>query len=123
MKHTDFYSLHKKLDDQAEKELVAAIKAHGNEYIFIHTDEDDEYIPEEKNEAPIILASTKHMESYEDFYITRVVLDEEDYLSVYGFTKDGWEDEHELDSIAHGHLEYIIDHIPETDKVQDVTIS
>ena len=29
MKHTDFYSLHKKLDAQAKEELIAAVRAHG----------------------------------------------------------------------------------------------
>ncbi|WP_205523915.1 hypothetical protein [Heminiphilus faecis] len=32
------------------------------------------------------------------------------------------DDEQELTSIAHGQLEYVIDLIPETDEVQDVTI-
>ena len=122
MKHTDFYSLYKKLDAQAEEELMTAIKAHGSEYVFIHTDNDD-HISEEKNDAPIISASTKWMESYEDFYISRVVVEDGDYLVVYGFPKEGWaDDEQELTSIAHGQLEYIIDLIPETDEVYDVTI-
>lgn len=38
-----------------------------------------------------------------------------DYLS-------NWDDEQELTSIAHGQLEFVIDEIPETDEVQDVTI-
>ena len=123
MKHTDFYALHKKLDEQSSHELLAAVKAHGNEYVFIHTEEDDETIYQEKIEAPIILASTSWMESYDDFYITRVTCDEYDNLTIYGFSMDCWiDDEHELTSFAHGQLEYIIDHIPETDAVQDVTI-
>ncbi len=37
--------------------------------------------------------------------------------------KEGWvDDEQELTSIAHGQLEFVIDEIPETDEVQDVTI-
>lgn len=117
MKHTDFYALHKNLDEQARKELKAAIMAYGNEYVFIH-DEDNE---EKRNNAPIITASTKYMEGYEDFYVVRVVL-EDDYLVIYGYPKDGWYSEDELTSIAHGHLEYIIDQIPETEAVQDVSM-
>lgn len=123
MKHTDFYALYKKLDEQARKELAAAVQAHGDEYIFIHSDDDGNYDVEEKNNAPIISASTKWMESYEDVYVSKVTLEEGKFLTIYGFPKECWvDDEQELTNIAHGHLEYIIDQIPETDEVQDVTI-
>lgn len=124
MKHTDFYNQYKYLDALTEDELKAAVKAHGNEYVFIHTDDDDDNrIAEEKVEAPIILASTKNMESYEDFYVTRVAIEDFDSVVVYGFPKDGWsDDERELTDIIHGQLEVVIDLIPETDEVQDVTI-
>ena len=124
MKHTDFYKKYQILDEWAKAELRAAVKAHGSEYVFIHTDDDDDdRVLKERTNAPIISASTKWMEGYEDFYISRVVIEEDDYLIVFGFSKEGWvDDEQELTSIAHGHLEYIIDQIPETDTVQDVTI-
>lgn len=125
MRHTDFYNQYKYLDGLTEDELKAAVKAHGSEYIFIHTETgyDDDHISEERNNAPIIFASTKWMESYEDFYVTRIEIDNFDCVVVYGFPKDGWyDDEQELTSIAHGQLEYVIDKIPETDEVKDVTI-
>lgn len=122
MKHTDFHKLHKQLDEKAREELTAAVKAHGNEFIFIHFDENGESDEDETEKAPIIMASTKHMDSYIDFYVSRVTVGDGNYLAIYGFPKDGWDDEHELDSIAHGHLEFIIDNIPETEEVKDVTI-
>lgn len=122
MKHTDFYALHKKLDELAAQELKAAIQAHGNEYVFIHVDEETGEVNGQDN-APIILASTDWMYEFEDFYVTRVTLEEGKYLVIYGYTKEEWFDEYELTSIAHGHLEYIIDHIPETEAIKDVTIS
>lgn len=122
MKHTDFYKQYKFLDGWTEAELKAAVKAHGGEYRFIHTDDDDR-ISEERNNAPIISASTKWMESYEDFHVSRVVVEDSDHLVVFGFPKEGWaDDEQELTSIAHGQLEFVIDEIAETDEVQDVTI-
>lgn len=122
MKHTDFYNQYKIVDARTQNELKAAVKAHGNEYVFIHTENDDN-ISEEINKAPIISASTKWMESYEDFYVTRVEIDDFDCVVVYGFLKEGWsDDEQELTSIAHGQLEYVIDEIPETDEIKDVTI-
>lgn len=122
MKHTDFYTLHKRLDEQAQEELTAAVKAHGGEYIFIHFDEDGDYDEDERNNAPIIMVSTYGMDTYEDFYISRVELEDDKYLHIYGWPKEGWGEELELDGFAHGHLEYIIDQIPETDEIQDVTI-
>lgn len=52
MRHTDFYNQYKHLDDCTREELKAAIKAHGNEYVFIHTDEDD---GEDESQTPDIL--------------------------------------------------------------------
>ena len=72
MRHTDFYSLHKKLDAQAREELITAVRAHGGEYSFIHIDEDGEYDDQERKEAPIIMAANHSMNNYEDFYISRV---------------------------------------------------
>ena len=68
------------------------------------------------------MAGTRGMDTYEDFYISRVELEDDQYLNIYGWPKEGWTDELQLDDFAHGHLEYIIDQIPETDTVQDVTI-
>ena len=118
MKHTDFYSLHKQLDERAEKELISAVQAHGEEFIFVRENYVCEYCP------PIIMASTKYMENYEDFYVSRVKIDENGHCIIYGFLKGGCdEDEQELESIAHGQIEYIIDMIPETETVSDVSAS
>ena len=68
------------------------------------------------------MASTYGMDTYEDFYISRVELQDNKYLNIYGWHKDGLAEEFELDGFAHGQLEYIIDQIPETEAVQDVTI-
>ncbi len=125
MKHTDFFKKYQQLDEQVRAELSAAIKAHGGEYIFIHTeDEDEDSISTEKTSAPVICASTKWLGGFEDFYVTSLSFDKNNQLRIYGFPTEGYVDEEqELTEIAHGHLEYIIDLIPETDEVQDVTIS
>ena len=130
MKHTNFYNQLKEIDNRIREELKAAIKAHGTEYTFIHTERDDEdedtydLISEEMNRAPIILASTHYTENSEDYYVTQVELDAEyDDVIIYGFRTSGCSDDvNELEFVAHGHLEYIIDQIPETDEVHDVSI-
>lgn len=121
MKHTDLYNEYKKLDEIERQELIAAVQAHGGEYVFIHVDEDGDYDDDEQNEAPIVAASTRYMDSYEDFYISRVEV-KNGYLSFYGWPKESWSDENEIDSVAHGHLGYITDMIDETDAVKDVSI-
>lgn len=121
MKHTELYNEYKKLDELERQELIAAVKAHGGEYVFIHVDEDGNYDDDEQNEAPIVAASTRYMDSYEDFYISRVEV-KNDYLSIYGWPKESWSGEDEIDSVAHGHLGYITDMIDETETVKDVSI-
>lgn len=120
MKHTDLHNEYEKLDAIEKKELIAAVKAHGGEYVFIHIDDDGYCNEEEKNNAPIIMASTRCMDHYEDFYVSRVEIYAY-HLIIYGWPIEGYEDEREIDSIAHGHLGYVIDHIPETNDVKDVT--
>lgn len=124
MKHTDLYNEYKKLDAIERNELEAAVKAHGGEYVFLSIDEDGDYdMKKLDSDTPIVAASTRYMDSYEDFYITRVVLKNEKYLTIYGILKEYLGDECELESVAHGHLGYITDCIPETDEVKDVSIS
>lgn len=122
MKHTDLYNEYKKLDEIERQELIAAVQAHGGEYVFIHVDEDGDYDDDEQNEAPIVAASTRYMDSYEDFYISRVEV-KNGYLSIYGWPKESWSDEDEIDSVAHGHLGYITDMIEQTETVKDVSSS
>lgn len=122
MKHTELYNEYKKLDELERQELIAAVKAHGGEYIFIHVDEDGDYDMEEQNDAPIVAAATRYMDAYEDFYISRVEV-ENNYLYIYGWPKESIDDEREIESIAHGHLGYITDMIDETETVKDVSSS
>lgn len=124
MKHTDLYNEYKKLDELEREELKAAVMAHGGEYIFIHLDDENGCDSEELNDAPIVAASTRYMSAYEDFYISRVTMEEGKYLTIYGFLKDGYlDDEEEIESVVHGHLGYITDMIPETETVKDVSQS
>lgn len=122
MKHTDLYNEYKKLDEIERQELIAAVQAHGGEYVFIHVDEDGDYDMEEQDDAPIVAASTRYMDAYEDFYISRVEV-KNNYLYIYGWPKESIDDEREIESVAHGHLGYITDMIDETETVKDVSSS
>lgn len=120
MKHTDLYNEYKKLDIIEEVELILAVEAHGNEYVFVHIGDDGDYDADERDKAPIISASTKWMDAYEDFYISRVEVDN-GFCTLYGWAKEGYGGEVEIDSVAHGHLGYVTDCIPDTDDVKDVS--
>lgn len=126
MKHTDLYNEYKNLEAIERKELIAAVKAHGGEYVFVKVDEneneeDDYDMEERKYSFPIISASAKWMEEYVDFRISRVKVDSDGFLSIYGWPKDYSIAEMEISEVAHGHLGYITDMIPETDDVKDVS--
>lgn len=120
MKHTDLYHEYKKLDELERQELIAAVNAHGGEYVFVHIDEDGDFDMEEREDAPIVAAATRYMDGYEDFYISRVEV-RDGYLNIYGWPKESLSDEREIESVAHGHLGYITDEIPETETVKDVS--
>lgn len=120
MKHTDLYNEYKKLDEIDRQELIAAVQAHGGEYVFIHVDEDGDYDMEEQDDAPIVAASTRYMDAYEDFYISRVEV-KNNCLYIYGWPKESIDDEREIESVAHGHLGYITDMIDATETAKDVS--
>lgn len=123
MKHTDLYDEYKKLDAIEREELIAAINAHGGEYIFIHLDNEGGYDFKDLPYAPIVSASTCYMSAYEDFYISRVIIEEGKHLAIYGFLNDGYLDnEEEIESVALGHLSCITDMINETETVKDVSL-
>ena len=115
MKHTDTRNLYKEIEALDRRELLAAVKAHGGEYVF----KDDEKGID--HYTPCVMAGDRHWDHNEDCNITRVVADG-DWLEIYGVPCDGLDDgEIYLDDIEYGHLSYITDYIPETEEVKDVT--
>lgn len=120
MKHTDLYDHYKMLDAIEARELIAAVKAHGDEYVFVHF-EDGECDEDEADNAPIIAASTKFMDVFEDFCISRVEVGD-NWYRLFGWRKENdWRDEVEIDMVSHGHLSYVTSRIPETDETKDVS--
>ena len=116
MRHTDFYRKYRELEALERKELKKAVLAHGGEFRFRTEDGDDI----EGVQMPIVMAGDSHWESNCDCYITRVAV-VDGFLEIYGYDKEYGYKEIRLDDIEFGHLNYIIDEIPETDAVHDVT--
>ncbi len=112
MKHTDFYHLLEAIKKHEENELIAAVIAHGGEIGFSSED------------APVILASTKHAECASDYKVEKVTVervDGHDWLTVFGVENEYGFDT-EIIYAEPGHLSYITGRIPETVAVSDVSI-
>lgn len=126
MKGTDFYKLYKELEAREKDELIAAVQAHGGEYVFFDCASDnaeEEWEEAEYNDTcPIVLASFRHDDSYSDFYVTCVKVTDDKWLSIYGIRKEYpcLSDEDRLDMICYGQIHNITEEIPETEKVKDV---
>lgn len=121
MKHTELCNEYKKLDELERQELIAAVKAHGGEYVFISEDDEDWSV----KDYPIVIASFKYSDEQADYNVSRVAVDDKGYLTIFGFRKDcdAPEDEDELYYIEFGHIGNITDYIPETETVKDVSSS
>lgn len=121
MKHTELSNEYKKLDEIARQELIAAVKAHGGEYVFINEDDEDWY---DCDDCPIVCACFGYGDEASAFYVSRVVVDDKDYLTIYGFDQSygNPSDECELYYVETGHIRHILDFIPATEIVKDVSI-
>lgn len=116
MRHSDFYKKYRELEALEREELKKAVLAHGGEFRF--QTKDGEEI--EGVSAPIVMAGDSHWDSNCDCVITRVAV-VDGYLEIYGYDKEYGSEEMWLDDVEFGHLSYIIDEIPETEDMKDVS--
>lgn len=118
MKHTNIYKKYMELEHIEREELKRAVMAHGGEFRFFDENR------EELNgvDYPIIMAGNPDWSSNVDCVITRVAV-VDGVLEIYGYDKEyGWDGEMTLDDIALGQIEFIIEAIPETEDVKDVSV-
>lgn len=126
MKHSNFYKKYKDVEAQEYRELATAIGAYGGEYVFFNCDaadsEDKWRELEDHDEIPIVYGGYSWMDRSESYYVTRVKLTESG-IKIYGFRDEVGSpmDEDVIDIVEYGYIEYILDAIPETDKVHDVS--
>lgn len=119
MKHTDFYLEIQKIKKQEQEELVEALKAHGGSYSW-YNEETKEFA----DEYPCIAVNVDGtFPNPTDVIIHSVSIDHREHLLFVGEDKkDSWYlVDFEADDVFAGHLSYIIDLIPETNTVDDVT--
>lgn len=115
MKHTDFYTLTKKIKKREFDELYAALQAHGGFY---------EWPTDEEVERPIIAVNSEEFGDHPcDVEITCANISGYD-IRLTGFEVDGYSEEIQFscNDVETGHLSYIIDYIPEINEIANVTI-
>lgn len=117
MKCTDVWSIAKMLHIHMEKELKAALDAHGGEFSW-YSEEDEEYA----DNAPIVICNNRYagpvdvkvrsayVSSYGSVFIEAATVDCDDDITI------------EFDDIVVSNIQYIIESIPVTDTVTDVSI-
>jgi len=130
MKCSNFYKMVHEIKAREQSELSAALHAHGGSYDFYHrcdevedADTDDEDYDDLLDECPHIACNPdNYYPEPMDVIVLSVTVDK---CGIFEFDCIGKRNhDHqsvEADDIFPGQIDFIIDAIPETDKVKDVT--
>ena len=127
MKCTDYNKKYQEIEQLEYEELAAAVRAHGDEYVFFDCgkdDAEDEWVDRDNyDDLPHISGGNKWNSISTDFYVTRVKLNEHGRPTVYGFSQEfgGPSDEDMITYIEYSYVGCITELIPETDEIKDVT--
>ena len=114
MEHSNFYAMCDKIRKKKARELHLALEAHGGEFVWI----DDENDEEELYDPPIILVNLN--DGPMDVVIHKVWL-HDGCIELSAFDNEwGNQVDIELEDIVPGHLAYLIEYMPVTDKVKSV---
>lgn len=121
MKCTDAWSIAKMLSDHMGKELKAALVAHGGEFSWYTEDAEDEDERYADN-VPIVMCDNKFAGPM-DVKIRKAYIGNYGHVRVTAATCD-YDDnvDIELSDIVVSHIPFIIEAIPVTDAVSDVSI-
>lgn len=125
MQHTNFTAKYKELEAQERRELAAAIKAHGGEYVFFDCSADDaesKWLETDADSLPTVYGAFQWFDESTRFYVTRISIGDDGIPRVYGFHEDfRWPNEEDLIyTIDAGYIGELLDWIPETENMHDV---
>lgn len=117
MKCTDMYEFAKQIRNHSLSELELAIKAHGGSYSW-YDEENEEF----QDDYPIVMCNHRYAGPV-DVNVKKIWIDEYGSLNIEAVTNEFYDDiDIDFGDIAPHHINYIIDHIPETETVKDVTL-
>lgn len=117
MKCTNAWEVSRMLRHHMKKELKAALAAHGGKFSW-YSEEDEEYA----ENVPTVMCNNRYAGPV-DVKVRSVYIDSHGYVMIEAATND-YNDEItiEFDDIVASHIQYIIESIPVTDAVTDVSI-
>ena len=117
MEHSNFYAMCDKIRKMEARELHLALEAHGGEFVWI----DDENDEEQLYEPPIIMVNSN--DGPMDVVVHKAWLDDGCIVLLTYDNEWGNRVDIEPEDIAPGHLAYLIEYMPVTDKVKSVAIN
>lgn len=117
MQCTDAWRYNHTLLNHMLIELKLAIQAHGGEYSW-YSEEDEEY----EEDTPVVLCNREYGGPV-DIKVRRVYIDERGYLGIDAVTNE-YEDEVQIEiyEIVPHHIQFIIESIPATNELSDVSM-
>ena len=128
MKCTNAWEVSRMLRHHMEKELKAALAAHGGKFSWYYKDEDEDYDCEDYDDdgyaynVPIVMCNLRYVGPV-NVKIRKAYINSHGYVRVIAATDDYYDDiDIELSDIVAHHIQYIIESIPVTDTVTDVSI-
>lgn len=118
MKCTDAWLFERALRNHMVAELRQAIEAHGGSYSW-YSEEEEEFV----QDPPIVMCNRDWGGGPADVKVRRVWIDDSGYMSIEAEENEfGDEVDISLDDVVAFHIAYIIEAIPVTEGVSDVTI-
>ena len=114
MKHTNFNAKANEVKYQEQEELQRAVTAHGGIY---------EWNTEKDSSLPVIaINADKSYPQPQDVQINKVAI-ANNHLKIYGVAiEDNSPVKFTVDDVFAGHLSFVIDNIPETKEISDVSL-
>lgn len=120
MKHTDYYQQSREIKRKSIAELAAALNAHGGSYTWRNPDDDDNN--DENKDIPCIGFNLDG--GPVDVEVYQAFVDEQGGIRIVGRYHDDSGDFGEFDpwDAFVAHLDFLMDEIPETEEVSDVSL-
>ncbi len=123
MKHTDYYKQAREIKEKSIRELAAALKAHGGSYTWKNPDADND--DDEIEESDNIPCIGFNLDSGPvDVIVYQASVNEDGGVTIVGRYNDDSGDIAEFDPYDAfvAHLDFLMDEIPETEEVSDVSL-
>lgn len=118
MKCTDAWLYERALRNHMVAELRKAIEAHGGSYSWYSEDEEDF-----TQDPPIVMCNRDYGGGPTDVKVRRVWVDESGYMQIEAEENEYGDEVYiSFDDVVAFHIVYIIENIPATDEISDVTL-